>query len=134
MGQKVSPISMRLNINKTWDISSCFRRRADYVSNLRNEIKASDSIKKTFAFAGVSRVLIKRHATKLAIDVFVQKYGAAVGKKGADIAKAKKIAQDIFSLQSNEVFINILDVKRPDIDAPLVAANIAHQIEKKGFV
>lgn len=126
MGQKVNPIGLRLGINRTWD--SRWYADADYAKQLHEDFKIRDLINSSLAEAGVSRVVVERPAKKARITIHCARPGFVIGKNGQEIENLKKKIQ---TLTGSEVFLNILDVKKPDIDATLVAKSIASQLEKR---
>lgn len=126
MGQKVNPIGLRLGIVKTWE-SRWFadKKYAEYIQqdfNLRNFVK-----KKLF-HAGVSRIEIERSAKRIRLRIYTARPGIVIGKKGSEIERLK---QDIEKTVSQEVMIDIQEVRKPEIDAQLVAENVAMQIERR---
>ncbi len=126
MGQKVNPIGLRLGINRTWD-SRWFADRA-YAPLLHEDMKIREFIKKRLAQAGVSRVVIERPAKKARITVHTARPGVVIGKKGADI---EKLRQELSKITKSDVHVNIVEVRKPEIDAQLVAENIAQQLERR---
>lgn len=129
MGQKVNPIGFRLGINKTW--YSQWYAEKKYSELLHEDIKIRDHLKKKFYHAGVSKIEIERAADKAKINIHTARPGIIIGRKGAEIEKVKK---EIEKIASGEVIINILEVRKPEIDAQLVAENIALQLERRvGF-
>ena len=126
MGQKVHPVGFRLGVNKTWD-SSWFAGK-DYAAYLHQDIAIRKYVRETLVQAGVSKVIIERPAKKAHLNIYASRPGVLIGKKGADIEKLKvKLA----SLTSSEISINIVEVRKPEIDAQLVAEGIAQQIERR---
>lgn len=126
MGQKVNAIGLRLGINKTWD--SRWYADGDYATKLHEDIKIQDYLKKNLASAGVSKVVIERPSKKAHVTIHTARPGVVIGKKGADIDKIKK---DLAKFTKDEVSINIVPVAKPELDATLVAENIAQQLEKR---
>lgn len=126
MGQKVSPIGIRLGINKTWE--SCWITKKDYAKFLHQDFAIRDYICKELAQAGVSKVLIERPDKKACITIHASRPGVLIGKKGADIEKLKKV---VSGMTESEVSINIIEVRKPEIDAKLIADGIAQQIERR---
>jgi small subunit ribosomal protein S3 len=126
MGQKVNPIGLRLGINKTWE-SRWFADR-DYASLLHEDIKIRDYLKKTLSSAGLSKIVIERPSKRAVISIHTSRPGIVIGKKGADIEKMKK---DLSRYTKDEVAINIVEVRKPEIDANLVAEGIAQQLERR---
>ena len=129
MGQKVNPIGFRLGINKTW--YSQWYAEKNYSGLLHEDIKIRNHLKKKFYHAGVSKIEIERAADKAKINIHTARPGIIIGRKGAEIEKVKK---EIEGISSGEAIINILEVRKPEIDAQLVAENIALQLERRvGF-
>ncbi len=129
MGQKVNPIGFRLGINKTW--YSQWYAEKKYSELLHEDIKIRDHLKKKFYHAGVSKIEIERAADKAKINIHTARPGIIIGRKGAEIEKVKK---EIEKIASGEAIINILEVRKPEVDAQLVAENIALQLERRvGF-
>lgn len=129
MGQKVNPIGFRLGINKTW--YSQWYAEKNYSELLHEDIKIRKHLKKKFYHAGVSKIEIERAADKAKINIHTARPGIIIGRKGAEIEKVKK---EIEEIASGEAIINILEVRKPEIDAQLVAENIALQLERRvGF-
>ncbi len=126
MGQKVHPKGFRLNITEQWD-SRWFARR-EYAELLHEDIKVRNFLKKRLYHAGVSRIDIERAANKAKINIHTARPGIVIGKKGAEIEKLK---QELARLTKKETFINIHEVRRPDVDAQLVAENVALQLERR---
>ncbi len=127
MGQKVNPIGLRLGVNRTWD-SRWYTKGPGFSKNLHEDFKLRAYVKKQLKHAGVSRVEIERIASKIKIIVFSARPGVVIGKKGTGIDALKA---DIQRLTKDEVFINIQEIRKADIDAYLVAKNIAIQLEKR---
>ena len=127
MGQKVNPIGLRLGINRTWD-SRWYSKGFNYSKNLHEDFKLRDYVKKQLKHAGISKVEIERIASKVKIIIFSARPGVVIGKKGTGIDALKA---DVQRLTKDEVFINIQEVRKPDIDAHLVAKSIAMQLEKR---
>ena len=127
MGQKVNPIGLRLGINRTWD-SRWYNKGSNFAKNLHEDFKLREYVKKQLKHAGVSKVEIERIASKVKIIVFSARPGVVIGKKGTGIDALKA---DVQRLTKDEVFINIQEVRKPDIDAHLVAKSIAIQLEKR---
>jgi len=126
MGQKVHPIGFRLGITKGWD--SIWYSKRDYAKNLHEDLKLRKFIKKRLFNAGISRIEIERAANKVKINVFSARPGIVIGKKGAGVELLKK---DVQALSEREVFLNIIEVKKPETNAQLVAENVAAQLEKR---
>ncbi len=129
MGQKVNPIGLRLGINRTWD--SRWYADGNYADLLHEDIRLRSYLKKRLAQAGVSRIVIERPAKKARITIHTARPGVVIGKKGVDI---EKLRVDITEMTGAEVHLNIVEIRKPEIDAQLVAENIAQQLERRiGF-
>lgn len=127
MGQKTNPIGLRLRIIKNWD-SVWFADR-DYADKLHQDLRIKSLVKASLANAGISKVMIRRSANKkINIEIFAARPGMVIGKKGSDIEKLKNQVEKITSC---ETFINIQEIRKPEIEAKLVAENIAQQLEKR---
>ena len=126
MGQKVNPIGMRVNVNRTWD-SRWFSKDA-YADKLHEDIKIRKYVTKQLAAAGISKIIIERPAKKARVTIFTSKPGIIIGKKGADIEKLKS---DLARFTKDEVILNIVEIRKPEIDATLVAQGIAQQLERR---
>ncbi len=126
MGQKVNPIGFRLGVIKTWD--SKWYAEADYAKNLHEDLKIRAFLKKRLYSAGISKIEIERAANKTKINIHAARPGLIIGKKGAEVELLKK---DLASITSKEVFINIIEVRKPELDAQLVAENVALQLERR---
>ena len=126
MGQKVHPKGFRLKITENWD-SRWFARR-EYADLLHEDIKIRNFLKKRLYHAGVSKIDIERAANKAKINIHTARPGIVIGKKGAEIEKLK---QELAKLTRKETFINIHEVRRPDVDAQLVSENVALQLERR---
>ena len=127
MGQKVNPVGLRLGINRTWD-SRWFAKKADYGRLLHEDIKIRKQLKKRLYQAGVSRIIIERPHKKCRITIYAARPGVIIGKKGADIDKLRK---DVAAITEGEVHLNIVEIRKPETDAQLVAENIAQQLERR---
>ena len=126
MGQKVNPIGFRLGINKTWG-SQWFAER-NYSELLHEDIAIRKYLKGKFYHAGISRIEIERATDKAKINIHAARPGILIGRKGSEIEKLKK---DLEKITESETIINILEVRKPEIDAQLVAENIALQLERR---
>ncbi|MBT6286615.1 MAG: 30S ribosomal protein S3 [Rhodospirillaceae bacterium] len=127
MGQKVNPIGLRLGINRTWD-SRWYANDENYAGLLHEDIKLRAFLFDRLAQAGISRVVIERPAKKARVTIHSARPGVVIGKKGADI---EKLRQDIARMTNSEVHLNIVEIRKPEIDAKLVAENIAQQLERR---
>jgi small subunit ribosomal protein S3 len=126
MGQKVNPIGLRLGINKTWD--SRWYADGDYADKLHEDIKIRTYLKSKLNSAGIARIVIERPAKKALISIHTARPGVVIGKKGADIEKMKK---DLESFTKDEVQLNIVEVRKPELDAALIAEGVAQQLERR---
>jgi small subunit ribosomal protein S3 len=119
MGQKVNPIGLRLGINRTWD-SRWFADGKEYARLLHDDLRVRTELKKRLNQAGVSRIIIERPHKKCRITIYAARPGVIIGKKGADI---EKLRQDLSRMTEGEVHLNIVEVRKPETDAQLVAEN-----------
>ena len=126
MGQKVNPIGLRLGINRTWD-SRWFARK-EYGNLLHDDLKLRRFLYDRLGQAAVARILIERAAKKTRITLHSARPGVIIGKKGADI---DKLRADLSKITDSEVSLNIVEIRKPEIDAVLVAENIAQQLERR---
>jgi len=127
MGNKVNPIGMRLQVNRTWD-SRWYADTKDYGDLLLEDIKMRDFIKTECKQAGISRVIIERPHKKCRVTVHTARPGVIIGKKGADIETLRK---KLASMTDSELHLNIVEVRKPELDGALVAENIAQQLERR---
>ena len=127
MGQKVNPISLRLGINRGWD-SVWFAKKREFGKILIEDYKIRDYIKKNVVNSGVSQVIIERTSKKCIVSIYTSRPGFVIGKKGSDVDKIKK---NLSNISSTEVSLNIKEVKKPELNAYLVAENIAQQLVKR---
>ncbi len=126
MGQKVHPTGFRLGYTKTW--RSRWYADKDYADLLHEDLALKDDLKKRFSHAGVARVDIERAASKLRITIFTSRPGIIIGRKGSEVDKLK---QEIQKRTGKEVFINIQEILKPELDAQLVSESVALQLEKR---
>jgi len=126
LGQKVHPIGFRLGVIKTWD--SKWYAEADYAKYLHEDIAIRKYLKKRLYSSGVSKIEIERAANKVKINIHTARPGLIIGKKGSEVETIKK---ELSSLTSKEIFINIHEVRKPELDAQLVAENVALQLERR---
>jgi small subunit ribosomal protein S3 len=126
MGHKVNPIGLRLGINRTWE-SRWFAGK-DYAKLLHEDLKLRTHLRKKLSGAGVSRVVIERPAKKPRVTIYAARPGVVIGKKGQDIEVLRK---DLTNMAKAEVSLNIMEIRKPEIDATLVAENIAQQLERR---
>ena len=127
MGQKVNPVGLRLGINRAWD-SIWFAKKNTYGKFLMEDYKIREYIRKNVKNSGVSQVLIERSSKKCVVTIYTSRPGFVIGKKGSDIEKIKK---QLSKIASNDVSLNIKEVKKPELNAFLVAENIAQQLVKR---
>ncbi len=127
MGQKVNPIGLRVGVIRTWD-SRWFAKGPLYVTQLHEDFKLRKFIKEKLKHAGVAKIEMERAANKIKITISTARPGVVIGKKGTGIDSVKAEVQ---KLTKNEVFLNIHEVRKPDMDAQLIAENIAIQLEKR---
>ena len=126
MGQKVNPIGLRVGINRTWD-SRWFAGR-DYGKKLVEDLKLREYIQERLKLAGISRVIIERAAKNTRVTVHTARPGVIIGKKGADI---EKLRSDLAKRASGDVSLNIIEVRKPEIDAQLASEGVAQQLERR---
>jgi small subunit ribosomal protein S3 len=127
MGHKVNPTGLRLGINRTWD-SRWFAARQDYGKLLHEDLKMREALMERLKAAGVSRVVIERPHRKCRVTIYTARPGVIIGKKGADI---EKLRQDLAKMTDSDVHLNIVEIRKPEIDAKLIAENIAQQLERR---
>jgi small subunit ribosomal protein S3 len=127
VGQKVNPIGFRVGVIRTWD-SRWFAKGKAYAVNLHEDFKLRKYLRDKLKHAGISRIEMERAANKIKIIIATARPGVVIGKKGTGIDALKA---DVQRLTPNEVFLNIQEVRKPDIDAQLIAENVALQLEKR---
>ena len=127
MGQKINPIGLRLGVNRTWD-SRWFAGGQEYAKLLHQDLKLREWLRERLSGAGVSRIIIERPHKKCRVTIYAARPGVVIGKKGADIEKLRK---DIAAMTDGEVHLNIVEVRKPEVDAQLIAENIAQQLERR---
>jgi small subunit ribosomal protein S3 len=126
LGQKVNPIGFRLGVIKTWD--SRWYAKADYAKLLHEDLKLRSFLKKRLYNSGVSKIEIERAANKAKINIYTARPGLIIGKKGSEVETLKK---ELAKLTDKEVYLNIQEVRKPELDAQLVAENVALQLERR---
>ena len=126
MGQKVNPIGLRVGINRTWD--SRWYADEGYADMLHEDLKLKRYLHERLAQAGVSRVVIERPTKRARITIHTARPGVVIGKKGADV---EKLRTDLAKMTGSEVSLNIVEIRKPEIEARLVAENIAQQLERR---
>ena len=127
MGQKINPIGLRLGINRTWD-SRWYANKGEYGNLLQEDLKIRETLMEDLKQAAVSKVVIERPHRKCRVSIHTARPGIVIGKKGADI---DKIRAKVKSFTDSEVHINIVEVRKPETDATLVAQGIAQQLERR---
>ena len=127
MGQKVSPIGLRIGINRGWE-ANWYANKSDFSKYLENDLKIRKFLDKKLADAGVSTIEIERNAKRCEVIIHTSRPGVIIGKGGEEIENLKK---EISKLVNEEIQISIVDIKKPDLDAKLVADSIAAQIENR---
>ncbi|MDP6572780.1 MAG: 30S ribosomal protein S3 [Rhodospirillales bacterium] len=126
MGQKVNPIGFRLGINRTWD--SRWYAEDGYAELLHEDLKIREFLRTRLAQAGVSRIVIERPAKKARVTIHTARPGVVIGKKGADI---EKLRAELAKMTGFDVHLNIVEIRKPEIDAQMVAENVAQQLERR---
>jgi small subunit ribosomal protein S3 len=127
MGNKVNPVGMRLQVNRTWD-SRWYADKKDYGNLLLEDLKIKDFVKKECKQAGISRVIIERPHKKCRVTIHAARPGVIIGKKGADI---EGLRSKLAKLTKSELHLNIVEVRKPELDAALVAESIGQQLERR---
>ena len=127
MGQKINPIGLRLGVNRTWD-SRWFSSKGEYGKLLHEDMKIREVLMGGLKQAAISKIVIERPHRKCRVNIYSARPGVVIGKKGADIDKLRK---QVAKLTKSEVAINIVEVRKPEVDATLVADSIAQQLERR---
>ena len=127
MGQKVNPIGFRLGINRTWD-SRWYAERGKYGDFLHEDLRIRNFLMKELKQAAISKVVIERPAKKAIITVYTARPGIVIGKKGADIERLRK---KVSAMCEGDVSLNIIEIRKPEIDAQLIGDGIAQQLERR---
>ena len=127
MGQKVSPVGLRIGINRNWE-ANWYANKSDFSKYLENDLKIRKFLDKKLADAGVSTIEIERNAKRCEVIIHTSRPGVIIGKGGEEIENLKK---EISKLVNEEIQISIVDIKKPDLDAKLIADSIATQIENR---
>ena len=127
MGQKINPIGLRLGVNRTWD-SRWYATRGEYGKLLHEDMKIREVLMKALKQAAISKIVIERPHKKCRVNIYSARPGVVIGKKGADIDKLRKMVSKV---TASEVAININEVRKPEVDATLVADSIAQQLERR---
>lgn len=126
MGQKVNPIGLRLGINKTW--TSRWYARKDYAKFLHEDLKIKKYVKEKLNHAGIAKVEVERSPEKVKVIIHTARPGIIIGKKGAELENLKK---ELSKFTASEIFIQVEEVRRPELNAVLVAENVALQLERR---
>ena len=127
MGQKVNPNGFRVGVNKTWDSQWCTSKE-DIAAFIKEDNDISKFIEKKYKSASVSKVIIERKSGKCIVNLHTSKPGVLIGTKGAGVEQLKK---ELAKISKSRIFVNIKEIKKPDIDAVLCAENVAQQLEKR---
>jgi small subunit ribosomal protein S3 len=127
MGHKVNPIGLRLGINRTWD-SRWYAKKGEYGQLLHEDIKIRAFLEEKLKAAGVSKIIIERPHKKCRVTIHSARPGVVIGKKGADI---EKLRSELAKFTASEVVLNIVEIRKPEIDSKLVAESIAQQLERR---
>lgn len=130
MGQKCNPTGLRIGVIKNWD-SRWYAKKADFADTLVEDYKLRQYLLKSLYSAGVPKIEIERDAKRVRINIHCAKPGMVIGKQGAEIEKLKADCAKRLGKDANEVFINIVEIKQPDLNATLVAQSIAQQLERR---
>jgi len=126
MGQKVQPYGFRLGFTKTW--SSKWFAKGQYADNLHEDLMIRKRIKKRLSHAGISRIEIERYPRKVRVNIHAARPGIIIGRKGAEVEKLKSY---FVKKTGKTIHINIIEIKKPDLDAQLLAENIAQQLQRR---
>ena len=126
MGQKVNPIGLRLGVNRTWD--SRWYAYRNYGDLLHEDLKIRDYLMDKLSPAGISKVVIERPAKRARITIQTARPGVVIGKKGQDI---EKLRQEVAKMTNGDLHLNIVEIRKPEIDAKLVAENISQQLVRR---
>lgn len=126
MGQKVNPIGLRVGINRTWD--SRWFANQNYADLLHEDLRIREYLRENLRQAGISRIVVERPAKKARVTIYTARPGVIIGKRGADIERLRGALQ---KLTFSELHLNIVEIRRPELDASLVAENICSQLERR---
>jgi small subunit ribosomal protein S3 len=127
MGQKTNPVGLRVGVNKDWR-SKWYSDKKDFGKLLAEDRKIRETLKKKLESASVPKILIERAATRCRITILTARPGVVIGRKGAEIDKLK---EELSKMTGKEIYVDILEIKQPEIDAQLVAENVALQLERR---
>jgi len=126
VGQKVNPVGLRIGITRTWN--SKWYAEKNYSDQLKADLEIQKYIKKTLKHAAVSKIEVERASRKMKVNIFSARPGIIIGRKGDEVEKLKK---SLAQLSKQEIVVNIKEIKRPEIDAQLIAENVAQQLERR---
>jgi len=127
MGQKVNPVGFRVAVSKDW-LSKWYADKKDYAPLLLEDVKVRNYVKKKLESAAVPKIAIERYANRARITISTARPGIVIGRKGAEIDKLK---EDLAKMTGKEIYVDIVEIKQPEIDAQLVAENVALQLERR---
>ena len=127
MGQKVSPVGLRIGVNKDWE-SKWYASNKDFSKYLNNDVKIRNFLEKKFKTAGIAKIVVERNAKRCEVIMYVQRPGLVIGQNGTEIENVKK---QVSKLVKEDIQISVVEVKNPDLIAKLVAETIAHNIENR---
>ena len=130
MGQKVHPIGIRLGISSDWN-STWYADSRDYANYLNDDLRVREFLRKRLAHASISRIQIDRPARAAVITIHTARPGIVIGKKGEDIEKLRRMVAPMMEININNVKINIAEIRKPELDARLVAEGVAQQLERR---
>jgi small subunit ribosomal protein S3 len=128
MGQKTNPIGFRLVVTRDWRSKWFADRKRDYAALVAEDHRIREYIKKKLEYASVSRIIIERAANRVRVTIATARPGLVIGRKGSEIDRLK---EDLTQMTGKETYIDIIEIKRPELDAQLVAENIALQLERR---
>jgi small subunit ribosomal protein S3 len=130
MGQKTNPVGFRLGVNKNWNSIWTAPTKQDYSRLLHEDLKIRDWIKKTYYNAAIDKIIIKRIMDRMFLEIHCAKIGVVIGKKAAGIERIKNFVSQVAKIPKDNISIDIIEIRNPDISAQLIAENIASQMEK----
>jgi small subunit ribosomal protein S3 len=131
MGQKVHPFGLRLGISEKWLSNWIASSRGEQINNIIEDARIRNFINNRYRFSGISKIEISRFASRISIIVYTSQPGVIIGKKGTEIKLLEEEVRKSLGLQDREINISVVEVKRPELDAQIVAENIARQIEMR---
>jgi small subunit ribosomal protein S3 len=130
MGQKTNPVGFRLGVNKSWNSIWTAPTKQDYSRLLHEDLKIRDWIKRTYYNAAIDKIIIKRIMDRMFLEIHCAKIGVVIGKKAAGIERIKNFVSQVAKIPKDNISIDIMEIRNPDISAQLIAENIASQMEK----